>query len=210
MSRPQAPDEWRTLSVALNETELLIGGRQVMQAWERPLMQVLAREVTASHGDILEVGFGMGISAAAIVQCGCRSYTVIEAHPEIAANARRWGQEQSIPVTVLEGFWQDLAPSLPAEFDGVLFDTFPISQEDAHINPAAMIPTMQRLLRHPGILTYYSGVAYGFPDDQLRLLLAHFDEVKLLKVSGLAPYPPPACDYFNQTQMIVPVARICP
>src|SRR5580698_2937717 len=101
MSRPLAPDDWCNLSVVLNETELLIGGKQVMQAWERPLMQVLAREVTASHGHVLEIGFGMGISAAAIVQCGCRRYSVIEAHPEIAANARRWGQKQSIPVTVL-------------------------------------------------------------------------------------------------------------
>jgi len=207
MSSPQTPDDWRALSVALTDTELRIGGRQVMQAWERPLMEVLAREVTAGRGDILEVGFGMGIAARAILQGGCRTYTVIEAHPQIAANARRWGQQQSVPVTVLEGFWQDLAPSLTADFDGILFDTFPIVQEDAHLNPAAMIGAMQRLLRRAGILTYYSGVSHGFPDDQLRLLLTHFDEVKLLKVSGLEPPPAPACDYFNQTCMIVPVAR---
>jgi len=207
MSSLATPDDWRRLPVVLTDTELLIGGRQVMQAWERPLMEVLAREVTASRGDILEVGFGMGISARAIVQCGCRTYTVIEAHPEIAAHARRWGQEQCTPVTVLEGFWQDLAPNLPADFDGILFDTFPICQEEAHTNPAAMIPTVQRVLRRGGILTYYSGVACGFPDDQIRLLLTHFDEVKLLKVSGLEPYPHPACDYWNQPCMIVPVAR---
>ncbi len=207
MSTLATPDDWRRLPVVLTDTELLIGGRQIMQAWERPLMEVLAREVTASHGDILEVGFGMGMAAGAIVQRGCRTYTVIEAHPEIAANARLWGQQQSIPVTILEGFWQDVAPNLPAEFDGILFDTFPICQEDAHINPAAMIPAMQRVLRPGGILTYYSGVAYGFPNDQLRLLLGHFDEVKLIKVADLKPYPPPACDYWNQPCMIIPVAR---
>ncbi len=209
MSSTATPDDWRSLSVVLTDTELLIGGRQVMQAWERPLMQVLAREVTASHGDILEIGFGMGMSAQAILQSGCRTYTVIEAHPEIAANARRWGQEQSTLVTVLEGFWQDVAPNLLVDFDGILFDTFPICQEEAHINPAAMIPTMQRLLRPGGILTYYSGVTAGFPDDQLRLLLADFDEVKLIKVCGLEPYPAPACDYWNQGSMVIPVARKC-
>jgi guanidinoacetate N-methyltransferase len=207
MPSSPTPDDWRRLSVQLTDTELLIGGRQVMQEWERPLMEVLAKEVTASHGDILEVGFGMGISARAIVRGGCRSYAVIEAHPEIAAHARRWGQDQAVPVTVLEGFWQDLAPNLGADFDGILFDTFPIIEDDAHINPAAMIEPMQRLLRPGGILTYYSGVSFGFPDDQVRLLLTYFDEVKLLKVSGLQPYPHPACDYFNQSCMIVPVAR---
>jgi guanidinoacetate N-methyltransferase len=207
MSSSATFDDWRRLSVSLTDTELRIGGKQVMQAWERPLMEVLAREVTASRGDILEVGFGMGISAGAILQCGCRSYTVIEAHPEIAEHARRWGRDQGIPVTVLEGFWQDVAPQLPADFDGILFDTFPICREEAHINPASMIPTMQRLLRRGGILTYYSGVVAGFPDDQLRLLLTDFDEVKLLKVSGLEPYPAPACDYWGRSCMIIPVAR---
>jgi guanidinoacetate N-methyltransferase len=207
MTNCATPDDWRLLPVSLTDTELLIGGRQVMQAWERPLMEMLAREVAASRGDILEVGFGMGISARAILQCGCLTYTVIEAHPEIADHARRWGQEQSIPVTVLEGFWQDVAPHLPAGFDGILFDTFPICQEEGHINPAAMIPALQRLLRPGGILTYYSGVVAGFPDDQLRLLLADFDEVKLIKVSGLDPSP--GCDYWSRTWMIIPVARKC-
>ena len=71
MSSPATADDWRCQSVVLTDNELLIGGKQVMQAWERPLMEVLAREVTASHGDILEVGYGMGISARAILACGC-------------------------------------------------------------------------------------------------------------------------------------------
>ena len=202
-----AADAWRRLPVVLTDKELLIGGRQVMQAWERPLMETLAQHVTASNGDILEVGFGMGISAHGIMRRGCRSYTVIEAHPEIADNARRWGERQSIPVTVLEGFWQEIAPALDDRFDGVLFDTFPVTQEESHLNPAAMIAPMQRLLRPGGVLAYYSGADLNFPRDQLELLLVHFDEVKLLKVSGLQPYPHPACDYWNQDFMVVPVAR---
>jgi guanidinoacetate N-methyltransferase len=202
-----ARDEWCRLPVVVTDTELLIGGKQVMQAWERPLMEALAREVTAAGGDVLEVGFGMGISAQDIITRGCRSYTVIEAHPQIAAAARNWGSEQALPVTVLEGFWQDLVPDLPPQFDGILFDTFPICQEEAHINPAAMIPDMQRLLRPGGVLTYYSGATANFPQDQTELLLTYFDEVKLVRVTGLEPYPHPRCDYWNQSYMVLPVAR---
>lgn len=199
-------DDWRRLPVVLTDTELLIGGRQVMQAWERPLMETLARHVAAGAGDVLEVGFGMGISADALMRCGCRTYTVIEPHPEIAGYARRWGERQPVPVTVLEGFWQDVAPGLEPRFDGVLFDTFPVTQEESHLNPAAMIAPMARLLRPGGVLAYYSGADATFPRDQLEQLLTHFDEVLLLKVSGLAPYPHPACDYWNQPFMVVPVA----
>jgi guanidinoacetate N-methyltransferase len=206
MSSPAAA-EWCRLPVVVTDTELLIGGKQVMQAWERPLMEVLAREVTAVGGDVLEVGYGMGISAQEIMKRGCRSYTVIEAHPEIAATARAWGERQGRSVTVLEGFWQELAPNMQPHFDGILFDTFPICQEDAHINPTAMIPAMQRLLRAGGVLAYYSGADANFPQDQVGLLLTYFDEVTLIKVTGLQPYPHPRCDYWNQPYMVLPVAR---
>ena len=49
---------------------LLIQGQQVMQAWEQPLMQALADVATAAHGDVLEVGFGLGISASMVQRAG--------------------------------------------------------------------------------------------------------------------------------------------
>jgi guanidinoacetate N-methyltransferase len=168
---------------------------------------VLAREVAAHGGDVLEVGFGMGISAHEIMKVGCRTYSVIEAHPEIASYARQWGEMQGCPVNVLEGFWQDLVPCLDRQFDGILFDTFPVCQEDAHTNPAAMIADMAGLLKPGGILTYYSGADTNYPRDQIHLLLQLFAEVKLIKVNGLLPYPAPRCDYWNKDYMVLPVAR---
>ena len=81
---PINKQEWRTFKVIENKGELLIGGWQVMQSWELPLMKKLAKIVTQNGGDILEIGYGMGISAREIIKCGCKSYTVIEAHPKIA------------------------------------------------------------------------------------------------------------------------------
>jgi guanidinoacetate N-methyltransferase len=168
-------------------------------------MGTLAREVTAHHGDILEVGFGMGISANAIIANGCRSYTVIEAHPQVAENARRWAKEQEIPADVIEGFWQDVVPTLGPRYDGILFDTYPLSRKERHKNHFTFIPEAPRLLRQDGLLTLYSDETTDFRGEHLKLLLTHFDEVKLVKVTGL--HPSEGCDYWHSDVMVVPVAR---
>lgn len=203
-SYPRSRDEWRSLPVALTDTELSIGDWQVMQSWELPLMKALAREATMKGGNVLEVGFGMGISAAEIVTSGCTTYTVIEAHPDIAHLARQWGDRQEVEVTVIEGFWEDVIDTLPRMFDAILFDTYPLSKEARHKNHYAFIPHAPNVLIPGGVLTMYSDETIDFRAEHLRLLLAHFDEVKLVKVTGLRP--PPDCEYWQHDHMVIPVA----
>src|SRR5262249_2244962 len=66
-----------------SDDELIISGQEIMQAWERPLMAQLARYAARSQGDVLEVGFGMGISASLLQQEGVRSYTLVECNPDV-------------------------------------------------------------------------------------------------------------------------------
>lgn len=203
---PDAPEGWAHLPVVENGAELLIGGWQVMQAWEEPLMDVMAREAAALGGDVLEVGFGMGISAARIVAHGCATYTVIEAHPLIARRAQEWGASQKVPVTVIPGLWQDVYPAIDQQFDGILFDTYPLSERERGRTALDFIPVAPKLLRSSGRLTYYSDETVRFRSEHLSLLFDYFDEVKLLKVSGLCPYE--GCEYWAETHMIVPVASL--
>jgi guanidinoacetate N-methyltransferase len=205
---PKTPDDWREMPVVLTETDLTVGGWQVMQAWERPLMEALADIVCASRGDVLEVGFGMGISAGEIMRRGCRSYTVIEAHPVIAAQARAWGEAQGVPVEVLEGFWEDVVARIDTKFDAILFDTYPLSEAERSKNHFPFIPVAPRLLKPDGVLTYYSDETVDFRPDHLALLLEHFDEVTLRKVTGLEPYP--GCEYWSESYMVIPLARMAP
>jgi len=100
-----------------------------MQSWEKPIMETMAEEVTQTEGDVLEIGFGMGIAANEIMKNGCQTHTIIEAHPEIAELARNWADKQEIPVTVLEGLWQNVIDKIDETFDGILFDTYPLSEE---------------------------------------------------------------------------------
>lgn len=196
---------WNEMPVALTEDQLLVGGWQVMQSWEAPLMDVLAQEVTAGGGDILEIGFGMGISANQIVANGCTTYTVIEIHPGIAANARKFASEQNLPCEVIEGAWQDVVPSLDRQFDGVLFDTYPLSGEERGKNHFSFIPVAPSLLRDSGVFVCYSDDTKQFRSDHLELLLTHFDEVTLHKVTGLVP--PKDCEYWKHSHMVIPAAR---
>jgi guanidinoacetate N-methyltransferase len=202
---PRYRNEWLDFEVELTQSELLIGKWQVMQKWEDPLMEALAREVTWNKGDILEIGFGMGISANKIINCGCRSYTVIEAHPKIAENARLWGKEQKIKVKVLEGFWQDVVPLIKSKYDGILFDTFPFHKKEKFSNHYPFIPCAPSLLKNNGVVTFFSDEKIPFRNTHLTLLLNHFKEVKLINVGGLVP--PEDCEYWSESYMIIPVAK---
>ena len=205
-SYPETPEQWQEMPVELTESELRIGGWQVMQTWEEPLMEVLAREVSSQGGDILEVGFGMGISASKIVDHGCSSYTVIEMHPVVAEAAREWASVQEVPCQVIEGAWQEVVPMLETQYAGILFDTYPLSAEERGQNHFPFIPFAPDLLRANGLFVCYSDDTVDFRSEHLKLLLENFDEVKLVKVSGLEPDED--CEYWTASHMIIPVGRV--
>ena len=52
--------------------------QQIMEDWQTPLMRVMAEYVSASHGDVLEIGFGRGVSATFVQEHGVKSHTIIE------------------------------------------------------------------------------------------------------------------------------------
>jgi guanidinoacetate N-methyltransferase len=101
-----------------------------MQRWEAPLMEAMAKEVMRDGGHILEVGFGMAISATMVMSLGPASYTVIEAHPDVAGRAREWADRQTRPARVIEGFFQDITADMEERYDGILFDPYPITEAE--------------------------------------------------------------------------------
>ena len=56
---------------------------EVMMDWEDSLMSASAAYVCQGGGDILEIGFGMGISAGYMYSHSINSHTIIENHPQI-------------------------------------------------------------------------------------------------------------------------------
>ena len=97
----------------------------VMMAWEKPYMEALvdALEVTPADS-VLEIGYGLGFSCAAIQRRKPRRHVVVECDPGVRAR---------IPdgVEVVAATWQaylaDANDNFPIhEFSAVFFDDFPI------------------------------------------------------------------------------------
>ena len=96
-------------------------GIEVMMDWEDGIMQKSAEYVCQSKGDVLEIGFGMGICADYIQAQGVNSHTIIEIHPQILERLNTWALGKS-NVTVIEGDWSSVGGL--STYDGIFLDTF--------------------------------------------------------------------------------------
>ena len=94
--------------------------KEVMMDWEHPIMSASAAYVTQGGGDILEIGFGMGISAGYIQSHSISSHTIIENHPQIISKSREWAIGKS-NVTIISQSWADVTGSL-STYDGIFYD----------------------------------------------------------------------------------------
>ena len=77
-------------------------GIEVMMDWEAPIMEKTAEFICHNKGDILEIGFGMGICADYIQAQDVNSHTIIEIHPQIIEKLNIWAEDKS-NVTIIEG-----------------------------------------------------------------------------------------------------------
>ena len=93
----------------------------IMMDWEHPAMSASAAYVTEGGGDILEIGFGMGISAGYIQSHSVSSHTIIEPHPQMVEKAVEWSNGKS-NVTIISQSWADVTGSL-GTYDGIFYDT---------------------------------------------------------------------------------------
>jgi hypothetical protein len=98
-------------------------GEAIMHNGERELMNKLAEVATQNGGDILELGFGLHLSADAVqANPNVKSHTIIEVHPEIYQRALEWAKDK-MNVKIILGDWIDILPTLTEKFDGILHDT---------------------------------------------------------------------------------------
>ena len=118
-------DNWyisQSLTFESDKITIDADGSEVMMSWEDSLMSASAAYVTENGGDILEIGFGMGISAGYIQSHSISSHTIVENHPEIIPKAVQWANGKS-NVTIISQSWYDVKDSL-GTFDGIFYDTY--------------------------------------------------------------------------------------
>ena len=95
--------------------------REVMMSWEAPIMERSAEYICESKGDILEIGFGMGICSDYIQAQDVNSHTIVEIHPQIIEKLKIWTEDKD-NVTIVEGDWYT-SDNL-GTYDGIFLDTY--------------------------------------------------------------------------------------
>jgi hypothetical protein len=140
--------------------DLLIdeNGKFVMMEWERPIMKKAAEDICKNGGDILNVGFGMGIIDSYIEEHSINSHWIIEAHPEVQKKIldEGWGEKKHVKLIFQP--WQEVLDKLP-KFDGIYFDTW-----DEDQNP--FNEYISYILKPKGVITMQMGFGPETPTKE--------------------------------------------
>jgi guanidinoacetate N-methyltransferase len=175
------PDDLR--SAELTDT-------QIMEDWQLRLMEAMSRIAARSGGDVLEVGFGRGVSATLLQRHGVRSHTIIECNQSIIDRFERWrAGYPDRDVRIVPGLWQEVIGGL-GQFDAIFFHTYALDEDEsvdllarsvtfaAHFFPAAA-----EHLRPGGVFTYLTGEIDSLSRAHQRLLFEHFSSFRVERVA---------------------------
>ena len=110
--------------IIFSDDSITSNGEYVMMRWELPVMNSMANEVCKLGGDILEIGFGMGLSANQIQKNNIKSHTIVEINHDIYQKAIDWSKGKNVKL-VFDDFLSYLETT-DDKFDGIFFDPHPI------------------------------------------------------------------------------------
>lgn len=103
-------------------------GNGVMMAWETDIMKRSADLLAPRTGlRILNIGHGMGIIDTFFQDKSPSAHHIVEAHTGVLERMRKDGWYDKQDVTIHEGRWQDIVPTIIEQgilFDAIYFDTF--------------------------------------------------------------------------------------
>ena len=167
---------------------------EIMEDWQTPLMRAMAGAVTAAHGDVLEIGFGRGVSADFIQAGGVRSHTIVECNDSVVERFQRWrAQFPERDIRLIHGLWQATVDQF-GQYDGIFFHTFPLSEAEyveTVVNSVTFaehfLPTAAAHLRPGGVFTYMTNEIDSFSRAHQRLLFQHFHSFELSRVALRVP-----------------------
>jgi protein arginine N-methyltransferase 2 len=122
----------------------------VMHGWETPIMQIHANTVSKPGSHVLEVGFGLGISAGLIQANNPASHTIVEIHPQVIERLKLWAEDKP-NVTIIEGDWYDnIDTIISKQYDGIFFDTH---DDEREFEFAELV--VDKCIKPNGVFSYF-------------------------------------------------------
>ena len=159
-------------------------GNPVMMNWVDEWMYESAKIVCKNGGDILNIGFGLGIVDNYIQKYSINSHTIIEPHPDIHRKIVQDGWYKNPSVKVIYDEWENVIEHLPS-YDGIYFDAYEI------VNPyrsggvdflSKFLPNLKKILKPDGVFAFwpdsifesYSGPIINFRNNLIATLQNDF------------------------------------
>ncbi len=169
-----------------DRAQAILEDYEIMEDWQMPIMKAMASAVTESHGDILEIGFGRGISANFLQESGIKSHTIIECNDSIIDRYHDWKKNYPAEdIKIIRGKWQDVIHDL-GDYDGIFFHTYPLDTDDYLEQIADSVTFAEHFfaaaadhLRNGGCFTYQSNEIDSLSRGHQRLLFKHFTKFSL-------------------------------
>jgi len=175
-----------------DRTQAELTDEEIMEDWQRPMMAAMAEIVAESHGNILEIGFGRGVSSSMIQEQEVRSHTIIECNDSVVSRFEAWRADYpDRDIRMVHGLWQDVLDDL-GKFDGIFFHTYPLNENEfvEQIGESTtfadhFFPHAAAHLLDGGIFTYLSNEADSLGRQHQRLLFEHFRSIEIRIVDSL-------------------------
>ena len=177
-----------------DRTQRNLGDDDIMEDWQLPMMRAMADIATRQHGDVLEIGFGRGVSADYIQERGVRSHTIIECNDSVVDRFNKWREQYpEQEIRLVHARWQDALQQL-SRYDAIFFHTYPLTEAEyieQALNSATFaehfFETAANLLYEGGVFTYLSNEIDSLSRRHQRALFRHFSRIAISVVPLVIP-----------------------
>ncbi len=175
-----------------NRTHKVLTDDEIMEDWQIPIMQAMAKVAAAPDRDLLEVGFGRGVSADMIQSIGAKSHTIIECNDSVVERYLQWCEQYpQRDIRLLHGRWQDVTDQLE-QYDSIFFHTYALDEEE-YLETAVksstfaehFFPTASKHLREGGVFTYLTNEIDSLSRAHQRAVFKYFSSFTLHQVTNL-------------------------
>ena len=199
-------EKWKKEKAVFSEHDIKIFGYAVMEDWETPYMKELADIATSKGGIVLELGFGMGISANFIQQHKIEKHIIIEVNKDIIKKAKIFAKKAPHKTEILSGLWEDMIKKIPDNsLSGILFDTYPLTEKELYQNHFNFFPFAYKKLKKGGVFTYYSDEIKNYSKVHIKKLQEAGFKKENIKRIVTKINPPKDCEYWKANTILSPI-----